>query len=75
VNARVLSLLESGGRNLGIHTEMLTDGIIDRYQARVVTGAKTSQPGKFRVQRLLPVQRTGTTRSITSPIFHASRST
>ena len=32
-------LLESGVRNLGIHTEMLTDGIIDLYRAGVVTGS------------------------------------
>jgi acyl-CoA hydrolase len=34
-------------RDLGIHTEMLTDGIIDLYKAGVVNGsAKTSDPGK-----------------------------
>ena len=47
-NAVCSLLLESGVRNLGIHTEMLTDGIIDLYQAGVVTGsAKTSHPGKI----------------------------
>jgi len=41
-------LLESGVRDLGIHTEMLTDGIIDLYRAGVVTGsAKTVNPGKI----------------------------
>jgi acyl-CoA hydrolase len=41
-------LMESGVRNLGVHTEMLTDGIIDLYQAGVVTGsAKTLHPGKI----------------------------
>jgi len=41
-------LLESGVRNLGIHTEMLTDGLIDLYKAGVVTGsAKTLDPGKI----------------------------
>ncbi len=41
-------LLESGVRNLGVHTEMLTDGIIDLYKAGVVTGsAKTLHPGKI----------------------------
>ncbi len=41
-------LLDSGVRNLGIHTEMLTDGIIDLYRAGVVTGsAKTMHPGKI----------------------------
>ena len=33
-------------RNLGIHTEMLTDGITDLYRAGVVTGsARTVGPG------------------------------
>ena len=41
-------LNESGVRNLGIHTEMLTDGIIDLYLAGIVTGsAKTVHPGKI----------------------------
>ena len=41
-------LLESGVRNLGIHTEMLTDGIIDLYKAGIVTGStKTTHPGKM----------------------------
>ena len=40
--------MESGVRNLGVHTEMLTDGIIDLYKAGVVTGAaKTVHPGKI----------------------------
>ena len=35
-------------RNLGIHTEMLTDAIIDLYRAGVVNGsAKTMHPGKI----------------------------
>ncbi len=47
-NAVCSLLLDSGVRNLGIHTEMLTDGIIDLYQAGVVTGsAKTVHPGKI----------------------------
>jgi len=34
-------------RDLGVHTEMLTDGIVDLYRAGVVTGArKTLYPGK-----------------------------
>jgi acyl-CoA hydrolase len=46
-NAVCSLLLESGVRNLGIHTEMLTDGIIDLYQAGVANGsAKNVQPGK-----------------------------
>ena len=37
-------------RNLGIHTEMLTDGIIDLYRAGVVTGAREDvHPGQGRV--------------------------
>ena len=45
-NAVCSLLMDSGVRNLGIHTEMLTDGIIDLYRAGVVTGsAKTSDPG------------------------------
>jgi acyl-CoA hydrolase len=47
-NAVCSLLLESGVRNLGVHTEMLTDGIIDLYQAGIVTGAvKTLHPGKI----------------------------
>jgi acyl-CoA hydrolase len=47
-NAVCSLLLESGVRNLGIHTEMLTDGIIDLYRAGIVTGsAKTVHPGKI----------------------------
>jgi acyl-CoA hydrolase len=47
-NAVCSLLKETGVRNLGIHTEMLTDGIIDLYNAGVVTGsAKTSHPGKM----------------------------
>jgi acyl-CoA hydrolase len=46
-NAVCSLLLESGVRDLGVHTEMLTDGIIDLYRAGVVTGArKTLHPGK-----------------------------
>jgi acyl-CoA hydrolase len=46
-NAVCALLLESGVRNLGIHTEMLTDGIIDLYKAGYITGAaKTLDPGK-----------------------------
>jgi len=41
-NAVCSVLLESGVRNLGVHTEMLTDGIIDLYKAGRVTGAAKS---------------------------------
>ncbi|MGO9961109.1 MAG: acetyl-CoA hydrolase/transferase family protein [Solirubrobacteraceae bacterium] len=45
-NAVCSLLLESGVRDLGVHTEMLTDGIVDLYRAGVVTGArKTLHPG------------------------------
>ena len=45
----VCSLLKhSGVRDLGIHTEMLVDGIIDLYKAGMVTGAsKRLDPGKI----------------------------
>jgi acyl-CoA hydrolase len=46
-NAVCSLLIESGVRDLGIHTEMLTDGIIDLYEAGVVTGsAKNVNRGK-----------------------------
>jgi acyl-CoA hydrolase len=47
-NAVCSLLLDSGVRNLGVHSEMLTDGIIDLYKAGVVTGAsKQLDPGKI----------------------------
>lgn len=47
-NAVCSLLMDSGVRDLGVHTEMLTDGIIDLYRAGVVTGAKKSMhPGKI----------------------------
>ena len=47
-NAVSSLLRDSGVRNLGRHTEMLTDGIIDLYLAGIVTGsAKTVHPGKI----------------------------
>ncbi|MFO1123017.1 MAG: acetyl-CoA hydrolase/transferase C-terminal domain-containing protein [Hyphomicrobiales bacterium] len=47
-NAVCSLLLESGAGNLGIHTEMLTDGIIDLYKAGQITGAaKTLDKGKI----------------------------
>jgi acyl-CoA hydrolase len=46
-NAVCSLLLESGAKDLGIHTEMLTDGLIELYKAGVVTGArKQLDPGK-----------------------------
>jgi len=47
-NAVCSLLLESGAQDLGVHTEMLTDGLIELYQAGVVTGArKQLDPGKI----------------------------
>ena len=47
-NAVCASLLESGARDLGVHTEMLTDGIVNLYKAGRITGAeKTLDPGKI----------------------------
>jgi acyl-CoA hydrolase len=47
-NAVCSLLIDAGVRNLGIHTEMLTDGIIDLYNAGVATGsAKNMQRGKL----------------------------
>jgi acyl-CoA hydrolase len=46
-NAACTLLAESGVRDLGVHTEMLTDGIIDLVNAGCVTGAhKQLDPGK-----------------------------
>ena len=39
-NAVCSLLLDSGAKDLGIHTEMLTDGIIDLYKAGRITGAR-----------------------------------
>ncbi|MBW7013283.1 acetyl-CoA hydrolase/transferase family protein [Pseudomonas sp. N040] len=38
-NAVCSLLLESGVRELGVHTEMLTDGIVDLYRAGRISGA------------------------------------
>jgi acyl-CoA hydrolase len=47
-NAVCSLLAESGVKDLGIHTEMLTDGLIDLYRAGVVSGAhKALDPGKI----------------------------
>ena len=46
-NAVCSLLLESGAKDLGIHTEMLTDGMIGLYKAGVVTGSrKQLDPGR-----------------------------
>lgn len=47
-NAVCALLLESGVRNLGVHTEMLTDGLIALYKGGFITGAaKSLGPGKI----------------------------
>ena len=47
-NACCSLLREMGLRNMGIHTEMLTDGLIDLYQAGLISGAtKQLDPGKI----------------------------
>jgi acyl-CoA hydrolase len=47
-NAVCSLLQESSVRDLGIHTEMLTDGIIDLYRSGRITGArKQLNPGKM----------------------------
>ena len=47
-NAVCTQLLDSSARDLGIHTEMLTDGLVDLYQAGRINGArKTLNPGKI----------------------------
>ena len=46
-NAACTLLAESGIRDLGVHTEMLTDGIIDLVNAGCISGArKQLDPGK-----------------------------
>ena len=47
-NAVCTLLLESGVKDLGVHTEMMTDGIMALYKAGRVTGArKKLDPGKL----------------------------
>src|ERR1019366_5098613 len=47
-NAVWTLLLESGVRDLGVHTEMLTDGIAELYKTGRITGSrKTLDPGKL----------------------------
>jgi acyl-CoA hydrolase len=47
-NAVCALLLESGVRDLGVHTEMLTDGIAELYRAGRITGSrKTRHPGQI----------------------------
>jgi len=46
-NAVCSSLADSGVRDLGVHTEMMTDGLAGLYRAGRITGArKTLNPGK-----------------------------
>ena len=47
-NAVCTELLASAARDLGVHTEMLTDGIVDLYLAGRINGArKTTHRGKM----------------------------
>ncbi len=47
-NAVCTFLLDAEVRDLGVHTEMMTDGIVDLYRAGRVTGArKRLNPGKI----------------------------
>ena len=47
-NAVCSVLMDSGIRDLGVHTEMLIDGLVDLYKAGRITGAqKTLDPGKI----------------------------
>jgi acyl-CoA hydrolase len=47
-NAVCQLLLESSARDLGVHTEMMTDGIAELYKAGRITGAKKQlDPGKI----------------------------
>jgi acyl-CoA hydrolase len=47
-NAVCTLLLESGVRDLGVHTEMLTDSLAELYKAARITGSrKTLDPGKI----------------------------
>jgi acyl-CoA hydrolase len=47
-NAVCSELARSGLRDLGIHTEMMVDGIVDLHESGAVTGSyKTSDPGKL----------------------------
>jgi acyl-CoA hydrolase len=56
-NAVCGMLLESGVSNLGVHTEMLTDGIADLYRAGRLTGAnKALNPGKITYSFALGLQ-------------------
>jgi acyl-CoA hydrolase len=47
-NAVCTQLLQCGARDLGVHTEMLTEGLMDLYRAGLVTNARTQvHPGKL----------------------------
>jgi acyl-CoA hydrolase len=47
-NAVCSSLARSGLRDLGVHTEMMVDGIVDLYESGAVTGIhKATDPGKL----------------------------
>ena len=60
-NAVCALLLESGVRDLGVHTEMMTDGLAELYQAGRITGAQkaveSGQGGVHVCPRLAPAVR------------------
>ena len=73
-NAVCSLLRESGVRDLGVHTEMLTDGIIDLYRAGVVTGAaQDADPGKIVCTFGARVAERSTRRSTDNPDFLVPR--
>ena len=71
-NAVCSLLLESGVRDLGIHTEMLTDGIIDLYEAGVVTRRpEGALPGQDRLHLRPRDEARSTRRPIATPTSSA----
>ena len=49
-NAVCATLLESGARDLGVHTEMMTDGLADLCEAGRITGAENAGRGQERLR-------------------------
>ena len=73
-NAVCALLLESGVRDLGVHTEMLTDGIVELYKAGRITGArKKLDPGKIVFTFALGSSDTLRTRSTATQTSAATR--
>ena len=75
-NAVCAILLESGVRDLGVHTEMMTDGLVDLYKAGRITGArKTLEPGQDRLHVRARLAALSTRRWTAIPTCTAARST